>query len=50
VAKIFNMKVHSISNLKYVILKKLPHLKNVIPRRVSYKGSKKLESYSRQML
>lgn len=47
VAKIFNMKVHSISNLKYVILKKLPHLRELIPRRVSYKGSKKLESYTK---
>jgi hypothetical protein len=50
VAKIFNMKVHSISNLKYMILKKLPHLRDLIPRRVSYKSSKKLESYSMQML
>lgn len=50
VAKIFNMKVHSISNLKYMILKKLPHLRDLIPRRVAYKSSKKLISYYRQML
>ena len=48
IAKIFDMKPHSVSNLKYMILKKLPHLRDHIPT-VSYKGAIKLEKYAQNI-